>query len=156
MMKFLTYIFLSVALFLSSCVTDKDEPVWSLEPGESLPDFAVTLSDGMEVTTASLRGHTAVITFFNTECPDCRRELPRIDSAYVESLKLPPQERPIYICIAREEGEETISRFWEKERLTVPYSPQSNRTIYNLFASSGIPRVYVADKEGQIVAVYQD
>ena len=38
-----------------------------------------------------------------------------------------------------------MSRFWEENHLTMPYSPQSDRTIYSLFALRTIPRIYLSD-----------
>ena len=57
-----------------ACVNDKEEPVWSLQPGDRLPDFEVVMSDGRRITTESLKGKHSVIVFFNTSCSDCRRE----------------------------------------------------------------------------------
>jgi hypothetical protein len=38
----------------------------------------------------------------------------------------------------------------------LPYSAQENRTVYYQFAKSGIPRVYVIDKELVIRSVFTD
>ena len=43
-----------------------------------------------------------------------------------------------------------------KNHLTLPYSAQENRTVYYQFAKSGIPRVYVIDKELVIRSVFTD
>ena len=51
----------------------------------------------------------------------------------------------VWLAIAREEGEEAISEFWTQHNLSIPYSPQTDRHIYELFASNGIPRLYLTD-----------
>ena len=60
-----------------------------------------------------------------------------------------------FAVISREEGKETIDHFWKANSLTLPYSAQSDRTVYNLFADSRIPRVYIC-LDGIIKAVFTD
>jgi hypothetical protein len=38
----------------------------------------------------------------------------------------------------------------------MPYSPQRGRDVYNLFARSIIPRIYVCSKDGVVRFVYGD
>ncbi len=64
---------------LVSCVTDSDPVNSGVAVGDSLPHFAVTLNNGHTLATDSLKGKISVITFFNTSCRDCRKELPEID-----------------------------------------------------------------------------
>ncbi len=51
-----------------------------------------------------------------------------------------------FVCISREEGEASVKAYWEENGFTMPYSAQTDRSVYNLFASSGIPRRYEADE----------
>lgn len=142
--------FLTALIFAGGCVTETDEPAASLVPGSEVPQFEVMLSDGSSWSTMSLRG-VGVIAFFNTGCADCRRELPELQRAYEACC-----ERAEFVCIAREESGEEIAAYWEAEGLTLPYSPQSDRAVYSLFASSGIPRIYVVAPSGRIHAVFSD
>lgn len=140
-----------VILAFTGCVNEGDEPAWSLQVGDRLPEFEITLNNGDVVTTESLWGSESVIVFFNTSCVDCRRELPEIQKLYNEFLM---QNRPVrFICISREEGAASVAKFWEENNLTMPYSAQTDRRVYNLFASSGIPRLYEADKNLMIIKV---
>lgn len=145
------FIILFTVLSFCSCIRDKDEPVWSLEPGDRLPQFSVTLNDGETVATESLRGKSSVIVFFNTSCDDCQRELPVLQKRYEKYIS--DGNDIAFFCISREEGEESIARYWRENGLTMPYSAQKDRRIYNLFASSIIPRVYEADADLIITSV---
>lgn len=135
----------------AGCV--KDEPDGrTLRPGDGVPEFTVTLQDGSSWSSSSMRGRGAVLVFFNTECADCRRELPQVQAAYEEcSAKGMPVD---FICIAREQTAADISGWWDSHGLTMPYSPQPDRALYNLFASVGIPRVYVVSPRGGITSAY--
>ena len=153
MKKTATFICVVMGLLLSAgfgCVGEKEEPEWYLRPGDALPEFEVATIDGKRISSADSYEAEMVIVFFNTDCPDCRRELPEIQKRYDENQMLPESDRDIYICIAREEGEADIVGYWEANHLTLPVSPQPDRRIYSLFASVGIPRVFYA-RDGKIL-----
>ena len=156
-MKCRLVIWLLCSLWAVSCINEHDEEKQKasadIQVGDPLPVFDVVMSDGQHVNTDSLRGKRAVVVFFHTGCPDCQQELPRLDSLY-RSLRYVPDFR--LICIAREQKKEEIQKYWESKHLSLPYSPQSDRQIYNLFASSIIPRIYIASPEGIVRFVHDD
>lgn len=57
------------------------------------------------------------------------------------------------VAISRGEGEDMVAPFWEEYDLQIPYSAQSDRQIYNLFASSIIPRVYFVSAQGLVTRI---
>lgn len=139
----------SLLLLLGGCVGEKEEPEWVLKAGDRLPEFEVVTLDGERVSSEDSFSRTLVIVFFNTTCKDCQRELPVVQVQYEENLNLPESERSQYICIAREEGAADIEQYWTENHLTLPVSPQTDRSIYSKFASIGIPRIFYA-KDGII------
>ena len=158
-MKLLVKIAVFVALsimsitVLTGCVTEGDDEVsvWSLSEGDALPGFSVTMSDGEVVDNASLAGEVAVIVFFNTGCDDCRKELPEVQNAYKMR-----GGAARFVCIARQEDMASIEGFWKDNGLDLPFSPQPDRSVYNMFATVGIPRIYISDVCGVIRAVFSD
>ena len=58
--------------------------------------------------------------------------------------------------ISREQGKEEIQEYWNENNLTIPYSPQTSREIYSLFAQSRIPRIYISDEDGTIGKIFTD
>lgn len=146
-----TVVCMLLLLIFEGCVKDKEIEEWSLRPGDKLPDFCVTTIDGREITSADANGRDLVIVFFNTDCADCRQELPLIQQQYEVDRQLPEAERSRYICISREEGEESVRAYWQEHNLTLPVSAQSDRRVYSLFASILIPRIYVA-RDGKIIS----
>lgn len=138
---------------LCGCIKDDLPGEHSLAIGDRVPAFSVAMSDGTTFSSNELQGKRGMIVFFNTECPDCRRELPKIQQAY-DRVKDDPEYK--VICIAREEEEEGIAAYWRENGLTLPYSPQSDRAVYNLFATVSIPRMYITNPDLVIDAVYDD
>lgn len=117
--------------------------------GQSLPCFCVRMSDGTSVSPATLAGQTAVIVFFSTECPDCREEFPVLQQLYQEYAAT-----VAFVCIGRDETSDVVADYWEKHNLSLPYSPQQDREVYNRFALHTIPRIYVVDANGLVQAVF--
>ena len=150
MNKGILYI-LTLTLALTSCIkenkTGKD-----LVTGEVIPDFTVTMNDGTVVTGASLREVPSCIMFFHSSCPDCRQALPVMQDIYDRYVS----EGVRFALISREEEEASISAFWEENGFTMPYSAQSTREVYNLFAQTRVPRIYVCAKGGVIRNIYTD
>lgn len=91
MKNIISLLFLLPLLF-SSCVTENDDREWVLPAGSRLPWFSVVMNDGRAVTQDDFPGRTGIIVFFNTDCPDCRRELPLLQQAYEDSP--PPAAMP--------------------------------------------------------------
>lgn len=153
-MKRLIHIFISCVVLLgaSSCIHE-DLPARAdvVKVGQMLPDFSVTMSDGTVVTGDMLRGGVAVVVFFHTSCPDCQQLLPELQRLYDDY-----SDSAYFVLISREESEATISSFWAQHNMTMPYSAQSDRGVYNLFAESLIPRVYISDAEGIIRHIFAD
>lgn len=141
------YLIITLAMMLVTGCTSDPEPDSRIQVGDSLPWFSIVMSDGRTVTPATLLGHEAVIVFFNTDCPDCRRELPLLQARYDA---YPEVE---YVCIARAEGAQTISEFWSENGLTLPWSAQPDRKVYSLFATAGIPRTYTIAPSGLITSL---
>lgn len=135
-------------MIMSGCVFEKEPEAFSLQVGDTVPYFSIVMNDGSTLTSRSLEGHKSVLAFFNTDCNDCRRELPVIQKAMEDNPDIQ------FICIAREENEAQIREFWQRNNLTLPYSPQTDRKIYNLFATNIIPRIYLISPELKITGIY--
>lgn len=151
MLKQILLALLGVILF-TSCINEENPQEKELKVGDSLPSFSVTMVDGSIVTSEWLSQNISCVVFFHTSCPDCQKTLPEIQKIYNEySVK-----GVRFALISREEENLSISEFWKEKGFTMPYSPQSTREVYNKFAQTRVPRVYLSDKEGKIKAIHTD
>lgn len=141
-------------VLLQSCVTEDEPSGAAIKPGDTCPEFDITLNDGTLVSTEDLRGHISIIAFFNTSCGDCRAELPELQKVY-DYIRVNNPEVKL-ICISREETAYSIERYWKENSLTLPYSAQPDRNIYNKFATTGIPRIYIFDPSLTLIAYFTD
>lgn len=152
MTRTLKWIVCILCISLSACITEDEEMESgnNLEVGDRIPSFSVVMNDGTRVEDEDLLGKVSLIVFFNTACKDCQQELPVVQRFHEAFPQYP------LLCISREEPEASVARYWEQASLTMPYSAQEDRKVYQLFASHTIPRIYVVDAEGVIRAVFTD
>ena len=153
MKRFFTCLMLSSLFLATSCVFEQDsaDEEYEMAVGDTIPDFTVTMTDGSVVTGADLRKGNALIMFFHSDCPDCRGTLPSVQKVYDEYLSKGVK----FALISRSQLAEEINPYWNEMGYTMPYSPQPNRQIYELFASSRVPRVYIC-KDGKVISFYRD
>ena len=142
--------FLVVAL-MSSCINDDQNIEEYVKVGDRIPEFCVEMNDGSVIKSSQLSTGVSFIMFFHTSCPDCQATLPEVQKIYDEFLPKGVQ----FALISREEEPASVSLYWRTHDITMPYSAQSTRVIYNLFASSRIPRVYIC-VDGVVKAIFTD
>ena len=137
-----------------SCLQeDVPEPEERVRVGDVLPTFSVKLDDGGILSSSQLNGKVGVIVFFHTECPDCQKELPVIQSLYD---RYKGNDSVVIVCISREQGVAEVKNYWSGNGLTVPNSAQNDRSVYELFCTTGIPRTYITGPDLKIRAIFTD
>lgn len=155
MAKVLLYalLLLTTAVGCSTVTDDDDEVKEYVRVGDRLPVFTVETvnSDGTAGVFSSdrLMGET-IIVFFHTTCPDCQRDLPKLDSYYRQHRG---DDGFQLVAISRAEGAESVAAYWKEHDLTMPYSAQTDRRVYDLFASAMIPRVYYCTAQGIVTRI---
>lgn len=138
------------ALFLTGCVFE-DTDSKGIMPGDQVPAFRVQMEDGSVLSSEDLLGAPSVLVFFHTSCPDCARTLPQVQKAYEQF-----GEQIHFVAISRAQKAEEIRSWWKEFELSIPFSAQEDRKVYQLFASSRIPRVYINNSKGIVVSSYDD
>lgn len=139
------------AIVSIACINDGPETGADLKVGDRIPDFSITMNDGSIVTGADLRQSVSVIVFFHTSCPDCRKALPAVQKIYDEYASKDIR----FALISRAEAYDSVSAFWQEQGFRMPFSAQNDRTVYEMFAASLVPRVYVC-RNGIIESIFTD
>ncbi len=123
-----------------------------LRAGDEVPEFEVGMNDGSMMSDVDLKGSVSVIMFFHTTCPDCQKALPAMQEIYDEYAS----KGVVFVLVSRSEGKEEVESYWVEEGLKMPYSAQNDRTVYEKFAKTGIPRIYINDRNGIIRYIFAD
>ena len=146
-------IIIACLLLSVSCINSEEiiHDYSKVKVGDQLPTFSVVSHDGFIFSNQTIADKPVIITFFYTPCIDCKILLPIIDNLY---RQYPDQLH--WMCISRNEGIAEISTYWYENDFLLPYSAQEDRSVYNLFAYSGVPRIYIANMNGIIIATFDD
>lgn len=150
-MKRLLILFSFVGI-ISGCILEKEHKSSDIQTGDPLPAFKVVMNDGTVITDDDLKKGVSIVMFFHTSCPDCQQALPRVQAIYDEYA---PKGLG-FALISREESSSDIDDYWKNNSLNMPYSAQSDRKVYNKFASSRIPRIYISDENGIVRYIFTD
>jgi len=110
-------------------------------------DFALTDLDGQTWSLKSLKGKVVVVNFWATWCPPCRKELPDL-----QELSRKFKDQGLVILAISDEEEAKVRPFVRLHGLTYPVLLDHGGGVARQFAVDGIPKSFVYDRDGKLVA----
>ena len=115
--------------------------------GDEAPDFTATLLSGESVSLAALRGEEVLLVLFSHECPDCKMFLDDMQAAKAEFDEL----GVVILLVARDGESGVVEAYMSENGYEFDVVADLDRAIYNLYATTYVPRTYLIDKEGYVV-----
>ena len=110
-------------------------------------DFTLTDLNGMQWNLRSLSGKVVLVNFWATWCPPCRKELPDLEALYQRF-----GSRGFVILAISDEDAAKVKPFVADRKLTYPVLLDPGRKVNELFQVEGIPKSFVYNREGKLVA----
>jgi peroxiredoxin len=110
-------------------------------------DFTLTDLNGHQWTLKSLRGKVALVNFWATWCPPCRKELPDL-----EQLSERFKDQGLVILALSDEDVAKVKPFVEQRNLTYPVLLDTGGKVAKEYDVDGIPKTFVYDRDGKLVA----
>jgi peroxiredoxin len=116
---------------------------------QSLEHAEFKLSDlkGKSWSMEDLRGKVVLVNFWATWCPPCRKEMPDLDVLY---KKL--QDQGLVILAISDEDPGKVKTFLATNEVTYPILLDPGGKVHTLFHVDGIPKSFVYDRKGKLVA----
>ncbi len=111
------------------------------------PEFALKDLSGKTWTFAELRGKVVLVNFWATWCPPCRKEMPDLEALYG---RFGSQEL-VVLGISDEEAAK-VEPFIRERKVSFPVLLDPGRKVNEMFVVQGIPKTFVYDREGKLVA----
>ena len=110
-------------------------------------DFTLTDLHGTAWNLRALRGKVVLVNFWATWCPPCRKELPDLQALYDRFAP-----RGFVVLAISDEDQAKVLPFVAGHKLTYPVLLDPGRKVNELFQVEGIPKSFVYDREGKLVA----
>jgi peroxiredoxin len=111
-------------------------------------NFTLTDLQGKSWTLKDLKGKVVLVNFWATWCPPCRKEMPDLEALYNR------YKDQGFVILALSEDEETnkVAPFIAEHKITYPILLDPGQKVNNLFQVEGIPKSFVYNREGKLVA----
>jgi peroxiredoxin len=110
-------------------------------------EFSLNDLSGKTWTFSDLRGKVVLVNFWATWCPPCRKEMPDLESLYERF----GSQGLVILGISDEEAAK-VEPFIRDRKVAFPVLLDPGRKINEMFIVEGIPKSFVYDRDGKLVA----
>jgi len=112
-------------------------------------DVNFTLSDltGRTWTLKDLHGKVVLVNFWATWCPPCRKEMPDLETLYERFAA-----RGFVVLAISDEDASKVKPYIKGRDITYPVLLDPERKVAELFQVDGVPKSFVYDRQGKLVA----
>jgi peroxiredoxin len=119
-----------------------------IEVGLPAPEFTFPGMDGKMVSLSDFRGKVVLVNIWATWCPSCVDEMPSMEKLY---QKLKGEDFEILAVSIDSLGENVVTPFMKKYKLTFPALIDSAGAIRMGYRTTGVPESFIIDKDGILV-----
>jgi len=110
-------------------------------------NFTLTDLAGRPWTLRDLSGKVVLMNFWATWCPPCRKEMPDLEALYQRF-----RSRGLVVLAISDEDAEKVRPFIATRQLSFPVLLDPGRKVNELFQVNGIPKSFLYDRDGKLVA----
>ena len=110
-------------------------------------DFTLTDLSGKTWHLQDLRGKVVLVNFWATWCPPCRKEMPDLQALYDKY-----KESGLVVLAISDEEAGKVPPFIAERKISYPVMLDPGRNVNDLYRVEGIPKTFVYDRDGKMVA----
>ena len=115
------------------------------------PDFTLNDLSGKPWRMADLRGKVVLVNFWATWCPPCRKEIPSL-----QALSARFASQGLVVIGISDEDAAKAGPFVRRQAMSYPILLDPGRVVNQAFAIQGIPKSFVYERSGRLVATAID
>jgi len=110
-------------------------------------EFALTDLQGQTWELKELHGKVVLLNFWATWCPPCRSEMPDLDALYKQF-----KDQGFVVLAISDEDISKVQPYIEQYHYSYPILLDAGRKVHEAFNIEGIPKSFVYDRDGKLVA----
>jgi peroxiredoxin len=110
-------------------------------------EFTLTDLHGKTWGLQELRGKVVLVNFWATWCPPCRSEMPDLDALYKQF-----KDQGFVVLAISDEDVSKVQPYIDQYHYSYPILLDPGRKVHESFNIEGIPKSFVYDREGKLVA----
>ena len=111
------------------------------------PEFSLKDISGKSWTFSELRGKIVLVNFWATWCPPCRKEMPDLQALYERF-----GSKGFVVLGISDEELAKVEPFIGERKVSFPVLLDPGRKVNHEFVVNGIPRSFLYDRDGKLVA----
>jgi peroxiredoxin len=119
----------------------------SADAARQKADFTLTDLQGNRWHLQDLKGKVVLVNFWATWCPPCRKEMPDLQALYDKY-----KEQGFVVLSISDEAGAKVQPFITERKITYPVLLDPGRKVNEEFQVEGIPKSFVYDRQGKLVA----
>ena len=110
-------------------------------------DFTLSDLEGKTWHLEDLKGKVVLVNFWATWCPPCRKEMPDLQALYDKY-----KDQGLVVLSISDEDAAKVAPFIAERKISYPVLLDRGRKVNEAFVVEGIPKSFVYDREGKLVA----
>jgi peroxiredoxin len=110
-------------------------------------DFTLTDLQGKSWHLHDLQGNVVLVNFWATWCPPCRKEMPDLQALYDKY-----KDQGFVVLAISDEEVAKVAPFIAERKISYPVLLDLGRKVNDAFVVEGIPKSFVYDRQGKLVA----
>jgi len=119
----------------------------AIERVQASADFSLSDIEGKSWTLSALKGKVVLVNFWATWCPPCRKEMPDLQALYDQF-----KDKGFVVLAISDEDLSKVKPFIAQAQYSYPILLDPGRKVNKLFSVEGIPKSFVYDRQGKLVA----
>lgn len=152
------WIFIGVAIAVAMAavgvilaLTVHRQPPVGTEIRQTAPDFTLSNFQGTSISLSGFRGQVVILEFWQSTCPDCRREMPYLDELY----RRYKDRELVWLGVNLNRDHNAAQKYLEDKGLagdqtTVGKDYTAAMDVVKLFNVPLVPCVFIIDRQGII------